>query len=417
MVQDVTRDAAEQRAGEGAAAARADDDQIDVAHLRELEDPLGRIALEHSRLGSRRPHCRRRASGRSPTASFALVAGSALSERWYHRLAERAAAVRDGRRRRCSLAPAAAASSTASSTASRLLSEPSVATRISRSSGTSFRVLSLAGRPRAASGAADLGAGNPQTGSGRSPMARQARATRVGLDERRHHESARLPRPGQRPGKRFPIPRSRSRPTRSSASTRRRSAAPTCTSSRATSPRCSPGTILGHEAVGTVVEIGDAVTTLEPGDRVLVSCITSCGRCRFCKEGRYGLCTGGGGWIFGHLIDGLQAEYARVPFADTSVYKVPEELTRRAGALPRRHPADRLRGRRAERRRRAGRHGRDRRRRPDRAGGDPDREAVHAGPDRRDRPRRRAARAGARVRRRRRRSTTAARTRSRGSWS
>src|SRR5215471_11458369 len=92
-------------------------------------------------------------------------------------------------------------------------------------------------------------------------------------------------------------------------------------------PEVTPGTILGHEAVGTIVEIGNAVTTLEPGDRVLVSCITSCGRCRFCKEGRYGLCTGGGGWIFGHLIDGLQAEFARVPFADTSVYKVPEELT------------------------------------------------------------------------------------------
>jgi len=60
---------------------------------------------------------------------------------------------------------------------------------------------------------------------------------------------------------------------------------------------------------------------------VLVSCITSCGRCRFCKEARYGLCTGGGGWIFGHLIDGLQADFARVPFADTSVYKVPEGLT------------------------------------------------------------------------------------------
>jgi alcohol dehydrogenase len=92
-------------------------------------------------------------------------------------------------------------------------------------------------------------------------------------------------------------------------------------------PEVKPGTILGHEAVGTVVEIGSAVTTLEPGDRVLVSCITSCGRCRFCKEGRYGLCTGGGGWIFGHLIDGLQAEFARVPFADTSVYKVPDGLT------------------------------------------------------------------------------------------
>src|SRR3954468_1067409 len=91
-------------------------------------------------------------------------------------------------------------------------------------------------------------------------------------------------------------------------------------------PEVQPGTILGHEAVGTIVAKGSGVTTLELGDRVLVSCITSCGRCRFCKEARYGLCTGGGGWIFGHLIDGLQAEYARVPFADTSVYKVPDDL-------------------------------------------------------------------------------------------
>jgi alcohol dehydrogenase len=91
-------------------------------------------------------------------------------------------------------------------------------------------------------------------------------------------------------------------------------------------PEVTPGTILGHEAVGTVVEVGDAVTTVVPGDRVLISCITSCGRCMFCRERRYGLCTGGGGWIFGHLIDGLQAEFARVPFADTSVYKVPEGL-------------------------------------------------------------------------------------------
>ena len=92
-------------------------------------------------------------------------------------------------------------------------------------------------------------------------------------------------------------------------------------------PETNPGTILGHEGVGTVVEKGPWVTTVDVGDRVLVSCITSCGRCRFCKEGRYGLCTGGGGWILGHLIDGLQAEYARVPFADTSVYKVPEKLS------------------------------------------------------------------------------------------
>ena len=92
-------------------------------------------------------------------------------------------------------------------------------------------------------------------------------------------------------------------------------------------PEVTPGRILGHEAVGTVLEIGAAVTTIAVGDRVLVSCISSCGRCRFCKEGHYGLCSGGGGWIFGYMIDGLQAELARVPFADNSVYKVPEGLS------------------------------------------------------------------------------------------
>jgi alcohol dehydrogenase len=92
-------------------------------------------------------------------------------------------------------------------------------------------------------------------------------------------------------------------------------------------PETTPGTVLGHEAVGTVQDVGAAVTTVVPGDRVLMSCVSSCGRCRYCKEGRYGQCLGGGGWIFGHLIDGLQAEYARVPFADNSVYKVPEQLT------------------------------------------------------------------------------------------
>jgi alcohol dehydrogenase len=91
-------------------------------------------------------------------------------------------------------------------------------------------------------------------------------------------------------------------------------------------PACQPGTVLGHEATATVVEKGAGVSTVEIGDRVLVSCITSCGRCRYCKEARYGQCLGGGGWIFGHLIDGLQAEYARVPFADTSVYKIPAQL-------------------------------------------------------------------------------------------
>jgi alcohol dehydrogenase len=92
-------------------------------------------------------------------------------------------------------------------------------------------------------------------------------------------------------------------------------------------PETTPGTVLGHEAVGTVQEVGASVTTVAPDDRVLMSCVSSCGRCRFCKEGRYGQCLGGGGWIFGHLINGLQAEYARVPFADNSVYKVPGQLS------------------------------------------------------------------------------------------
>ncbi len=92
-------------------------------------------------------------------------------------------------------------------------------------------------------------------------------------------------------------------------------------------PETTPGTVLGHEAVGVVQEVGAGVSTVAPGDRVLMSCVSSCGRCRYCKEARYGQCLGGGGWIFGHLINGLQAEYARVPFADNSVYKVPEQLT------------------------------------------------------------------------------------------
>jgi alcohol dehydrogenase len=91
-------------------------------------------------------------------------------------------------------------------------------------------------------------------------------------------------------------------------------------------PETLPGTILGHEAVGTVVEVGSAVSTVDVGDRVLLSCVSACGRCRYCKEARYGQCLGGGGWIFGHTINGLQAELARVPFADNSVYKFPDSL-------------------------------------------------------------------------------------------
>lgn len=92
-------------------------------------------------------------------------------------------------------------------------------------------------------------------------------------------------------------------------------------------PETTAGTILGHEGVGTIMEVGDAVTTVKPGDRVLLSCVSACGRCLYCKQAMYGQCLGGGGWIFGHLIDGVQAEYARVPFADNSVYKIPPGLT------------------------------------------------------------------------------------------
>ncbi|MFE2597088.1 zinc-dependent alcohol dehydrogenase family protein [Streptomyces sp. NPDC001840] len=91
-------------------------------------------------------------------------------------------------------------------------------------------------------------------------------------------------------------------------------------------PEVVPGTVLGHEAVGEVVEAGGDVHTVRPGDRVLVSCVSACGRCRFCREARYGQCLGGGGWVLGHLIDGTQAEYVRVPFADLSVHRLPGSL-------------------------------------------------------------------------------------------
>ncbi|MGC9543906.1 zinc-dependent alcohol dehydrogenase family protein [Streptomyces sp. UG1] len=91
-------------------------------------------------------------------------------------------------------------------------------------------------------------------------------------------------------------------------------------------PEVHPGTVLGHEAVGEVVETGADVRTVRPGDRVLVSCITACGRCSYCRRAMYGQCRGGGGWILGHLIDGTQAEYVRVPHADLSVHALPGGL-------------------------------------------------------------------------------------------
>ena len=92
-------------------------------------------------------------------------------------------------------------------------------------------------------------------------------------------------------------------------------------------PTVTEGRTLGHEAVGTVVETGSGVENFKNGDRVLVSCISACGRCVFCRQAMYGQCVSGGGWILGHLIDGVQAELARIPFADNSLYPVPEGLS------------------------------------------------------------------------------------------
>ena len=93
-------------------------------------------------------------------------------------------------------------------------------------------------------------------------------------------------------------------------------------------PAVTDGRILGHEGVGTITEIGAAVTKLAAGDRVIISCITSCGACSYCHQHLPSHCldeegASGIGWIFGHLIDGTQAEYVRVPFAEGSLHKLP----------------------------------------------------------------------------------------------
>ncbi len=103
-------------------------------------------------------------------------------------------------------------------------------------------------------------------------------------------------------------------------------------------PAVAKGRILGHEGVGKITEVGSAVSTLAVGDRVILSCVSACGRCDYCKKGLFSHCLGdegasGIGWIFGHLIDGTQAEYVRVPYAETSVYKMPEGVTAQEGTL------------------------------------------------------------------------------------
>ena len=86
---------------------------------------------------------------------------------------------------------------------------------------------------------------------------------------------------------------------------------------------CKPGRILGHEGVGVVDSVGPAVTAFKAGDRVLISCVSACGKCEYCRKGMFSHCTTGG-WILGNTIDGTQAEFVRTPHADTSLYPIPE---------------------------------------------------------------------------------------------
>jgi alcohol dehydrogenase len=88
-------------------------------------------------------------------------------------------------------------------------------------------------------------------------------------------------------------------------------------------PTVASGRILGHEGVGIIEKIGGNVSNFQVGDHVLISCISSCGRCVNCKRGMYSHCENGGGWLLGNLIDGTQAEYVRIPFADNSLYPIP----------------------------------------------------------------------------------------------
>lgn len=101
---------------------------------------------------------------------------------------------------------------------------------------------------------------------------------------------------------------------------------------------CAPGCVLGHEGVGIVTEIGDSLTKFKVGDRVLISCICSCASCEYCRKGMYSHCTSGG-WVLGNTIDGCQAEYVRIPHADSSLFLVPdgvdeEALVMLSDALP-----------------------------------------------------------------------------------
>ncbi|CAN5687414.1 zinc-dependent alcohol dehydrogenase family protein [soil metagenome] len=103
-------------------------------------------------------------------------------------------------------------------------------------------------------------------------------------------------------------------------------------------PTVTDGRILGHEGVGTVTEVGQAVRSLAVGDRVIISCISACGSCSYCHQQLPSHClhdegTSGIGWILGHLINGTQAEYVRVPFAENSLHKLPDGVGDEAGLV------------------------------------------------------------------------------------
>jgi len=97
-------------------------------------------------------------------------------------------------------------------------------------------------------------------------------------------------------------------------------------------PSVANGRILGHEGIGNIEELGTNVSSFHKGDKVLISCITSCGRCSFCRKGMYSQCRTGG-WILGNRIDGTQAEYVRIPYADTSLYALPPEVDDEAATM------------------------------------------------------------------------------------
>ncbi|MFM0334674.1 zinc-dependent alcohol dehydrogenase family protein [Paraburkholderia strydomiana] len=92
---------------------------------------------------------------------------------------------------------------------------------------------------------------------------------------------------------------------------------------------CQPGRVLGHEGTGVIDEVGPGVTTFKPGERVLISCISACGKCEYCRKQMYSHCVSGG-WILGNKIDGTQAEFVRIPHADTSLYRIPDNADEEA---------------------------------------------------------------------------------------